>query len=217
MKPAVVAPSEPVVSQGSASKEEKSDKPASPVVPSTVGASMGKPVIENAAAEAKKWAKRAEEAVAKATSTGSPESWQEASRLSAVVSEMTQTLQAAAEAEHSAAQLVKAAEEATLRAQAAVKKSEEAEKAVVQSEQAAREADEAAKLARRTATDAKVTAERAAQVVPTLIEAENRAAAAAAAAEKKAASLTEIVKTASEADTAVAWTEALKKSSATTN
>ncbi len=171
-------------------------------------------MIENAAAEAKKWAKRAEEAVTKATSTGSPESWQEAARLSAVVSEMTQTLQRAAEAEHSAAQLVKAAEEATLRAQAAVKKSEEAEKAVQNAEQAAREADDAAKVARRTATDAKVTAERAAQVVPTLVEAENRAAAAAAAAEKKAASMTEIVKTASEADTPVAWTEALKKTSA---
>ena len=49
---------------------------------------------------------------------------------------------------------------------------------------------------------------------PTLVEAEKVAAEAAADAQRKAQSLGQIVGTASKADTASAWSEALKLSSA---
>ena len=60
---------------------------------------FGRPAVVGAAGEAEKWAKEAEKAVARASSVGTPETWQEAARLAVVVSEMAQTLQAAAQAD----------------------------------------------------------------------------------------------------------------------
>jgi hypothetical protein len=214
-KPAVVAEEKPVV----VAKDQVVDEPilaqAKPAgIPPKATSVPSEQVSGQAGEEAKKWAKRAEEAVAKASTSGTPESWQEAARVSAVVSEMSQTLQAAAQAQFGAAQLVQAAREAAVRAQAAAKKSADAEKTVHQAERAAQEADDAAKLARRTAVDAKASAEAAAQVVPGLAEAQSKAAEAAADAERKAESLAQIVRNASETDTPVAWSEALKLTAA---
>ena len=179
-----------------------------------VSRSGASPITGEAAGEANRWAKEAATAVARATTAGSPESWKEAARIAAVVSEMTQTLQAAAEADRTATQLAQAAGEAASRARAAEQKSADANRAVQQAQRAADEADSAAQRARRAAVSAKESAERASQAVPGLVEAEKVAAAAAADAQRKAQSLGQIVGTASKADTPTAWSEALRLSSA---
>jgi hypothetical protein len=180
--------------------------------PKVTSAGSG-PVIGGAAGEANRWAKEAEKAVARATNVGSPETWQEAARIAAVVSEMSQTLQAAAEADRAATQLAEAAREAAQRSRAAAQKSADADRAVQQAQRAAQEATDAAQRARQRAVEAKEAAERASQVVPTLVEAEKVAATAAADAQRKAQSLGEIVGTASKADTPAAWSEALRLAS----
>lgn len=180
----------------------------------TVTSKDSGPVIGGAAGEANRWAKEAEKAVARATTVGSPETWQEAARIAAVVSEMSQTLQAAAEADRAAEQLAGAAREAAQRARAAAQKSADADRAVQQAQRAAQEATDAAQRARQRAAEATEAAERASQAVPSLVEAEKVAATAAADAERKAQSLGEIVGTASKADTPAAWSEALRLASA---
>jgi hypothetical protein len=172
------------------------------------------PVVGGAAGEATRWAKEAEKAVARATAVGSPETWQEAARIAAVVSEMSQTLQAAAEADRAAATLAGAAREAAQRARAAAQKSADADQAVQLAQRAAREAADAAERARKRAVEATGAAELASQVVPGLVEAEKAAATAAADAQRKAQSLGEIVGTASKSDTPAAWSEALRLASA---
>jgi hypothetical protein len=179
----------------------------------TVTSTGSGPVVGGAAGEASRWAKEAEKAVARATTVGSPETWQEAARIAAVVSEMSQTLQAAAEADRAAAQLAEAAREAAQRARAAAQKSADADRAVQQAQRAAQEATDAAQRARQRAVEATEAAERASQAVPSLVEAEKVAATAAADAQRKAQSLGEIVGTASKADTPAAWSEALRLAS----
>ncbi len=183
-------------------------RPFSPVSPG------GGSVAGDAKGEANRWAKEAEKAVARATTAGSPETWREAARLAVVVAEMTQTLQAAAEADQAAAQLAEAAREAARRARAAEQKSTAATQAVQQAQRAAQEADDAARKARQTAVEAQAEAERASQAVPEFLEAEKVAVKAAADAQRKAQSLGEIVGTASQSDTAPAWSEALRLASA---
>ena len=175
---------------------------------------FGRPVVAGAAAEAKKWAQEAEKAVARASSVGTPETWQEAARLAVVVSEMAQTLQAAAEATQVAAQKADAAQEAAQQSRAAAQRSADAGQADQQAQKAAQEADDAAKRARQAAVEAKQAADRASQALPSFVETEKAAAQEAADAQKEAQRLQEIVGKASKSDTPSAWSEALKLSTA---
>ena len=172
-----------------------------------------RPVVVDAAGEAEKWAKETEKAVGRASSVGTPESWQEAARLAVVVSEMAQTLQAAAQADQVAAQKADAAREAADQSQAAARRSAEANRADQQAGRAAEEADEAAKRARQAAVEAKQAADRASQALPAFVETEKAAAQQAAEAKKEAQRLQEIVGKATKSDTPSAWTEALKLTS----
>jgi hypothetical protein len=169
------------------------------------------PVDGDAGGEAGKWARKAQEAVTRATAEGTPETWQEAARIAVVVSEMAQTLQASAEAEQVAARTADAAREAADGARLAARKSADAEETATRTQRAAQEAEEAARAARQKAVEAKQAAERASQVVPGLAEAEKAAAEVAAEAQRKARHLGEIVAAASSADTPAAWSEALAK------
>jgi hypothetical protein len=165
--------------------------------------------------EPSRWAKKAEQAVARAVAAGTPESWKEAADVAAVVSQMAQTLQVAARAEQEANGMAAEAQEAAQRAQVAAQKSADANRTVQQAQQAAEDADAAAKRARQAAADAQEAAKRASQVVPTFIETEKAAAQVAAEAQRKAQRLAEIVGRAKQADTPEAWSEALRLSSAT--
>ena len=175
---------------------------------------FGRPVVAGAAGEAEKWAKEAEKAVARASSIGTPETWQEAARLAVVVSEMAQTLQAAAQATQVAGQKADAAREAAQQSRAAAQRSADAGQADRQAQRAAEEADDAAKRARQAAVEAKRAADRASQALPSFVETEKAAAQEAADAQKEAQRLQEIVGKASKTDTPSAWSEALKLSTA---
>ncbi len=154
------------------------------------------------------WAERTEKAVTKAQATGTPEAWQEAARAAAVVSEMAQTMQTAADIRQSAEQLEQAAEDAQRRADEALEAAAEAERAVQESARAAREAADAAQAANRKADEAKQKAERATEATPRVAERAKDAAQAAAAAKRRAQLVEEIVARAHQADTPEAWSEA---------
>jgi hypothetical protein len=168
-----------------------------------------KPIVEIAAKEAAKWAKEAEKAVAQATTAGTPEAWQEAARISVVVSEMAQTLQTAVEADQVATRLSEAAQEAAEGAQAAARKSADADHSAQRAQRAADDADAAAKVAKQAAAEAKHLAEQASGALPKFVEVEKTSAQVAAEAKRKAQVLEQIVSKASDADTPAAWSEAL--------
>ena len=162
--------------------------------------------------EAANWAEQTEKAVTKAKDLGTPDAWQEAARVAAVVAEVAQTMQAAADATQAAGQTAKEAEDAAERARAAARQASEARQSAERTAKAAREAAEAAKVAERAAADAKEAAALSAQEAPKLAEAARVAAQAAAGAGRKAQGLDEIVVKASTANTPEAWSEALKLS-----
>jgi len=167
---------------------------------------------QGAADEATSWAEQTERAVTKAKALGTPEAWQEAARVAAVVAEVAQTMQAAADATQVAGQTAKEAEDAAERAKAAARQASDARQSAERTARAAQEAAEAAKVAERTAAEAKVAADQSAQEAPKLAEAARAAAQAAAGAGRKAQGLEEIVAKASTANTPEAWTEALRLS-----
>jgi hypothetical protein len=166
------------------------------------------------------WVQETERAVAKARSVGTPQAWQEASRAAVVVSEMAQTMQAAADAAQEAAAMDRAAQEAAERADVAARKASDANQSVQRTAQAAEGAAEAARVAeqeaveaRRAAAEAKQTAEETAQAAPKLAEEARLAAQAATGAEHKRQGLDQIVARACTAHTPTAWSEALRLSS----
>jgi hypothetical protein len=167
---------------------------------------------QGAAEEATSWAEQTERAVTKAQALGTPEAWQEAARVAAVVAEVAQTMQAAADATQLAGQTAKEAEDAAERAQAAARKVSDARRSAERTAKAAQEAAEAAKAAERAAAEAKQTAEQSAQEAPKLAEAARLAAQAAAGAGRKAQGLEEIVAKATTANTPESWSEALRLS-----
>ncbi len=167
--------------------------------------------------EIRNWAEETERAVVRAQKTDTPEAWQEAAEVAAVVSQMAQIMQAAADTARVAAQTAKAASEAADASRVAEQKAADANQAVQETTKAAREAAEAADVAKRAAAEAKQTAEQASQVAPRLAEAAKAAAQAAADAEHQAQGLKEIVTKARTANTAAAWSEALGLSAARGN
>jgi chromosome segregation ATPase len=154
------------------------------------------------------WAERTERAVTKAQATGTPEAWEEAAKAAAVVSEMAQTMQTAADIRQSAEQMERAAEEAQRRAVEAQEAAEEAQRAVQETAKAAHEAEQAAEVAARKAAEAKQKAEQVAEATPRMAERAKEASQAAAGAKRRAQLVEEIVARAHQADTPVAWSEA---------
>jgi hypothetical protein len=147
--------------------------------------SPGTPRSQEVAKEAHdldNWAEEAEKAVARAHAVGTSAAWREATQAAIVVSEMAQTMQAAAEAKQTAEQKA----------------------------QAAKEAAQVAEVASQAAADAIQTAARTAQAAPDAAEGARVAAQAAAAAKHKARELEGIVAKARAANTPAAWSEALQ-------
>ena len=165
-------------------------------------------VVDTDPVEVKNWAERTEQAVARAEATGTPEAWHEAAEAAAVVSEMAQTMQAAADIRKSAEELDRAAREAKQNAEDAERAVTEAQRTVEQTARSAREAAEAANVATRAAEDAKVKAERVSAGAPEVTRRAQQAAEAAAGAKRRAQRVDEIVAKARRADTAEAWSEA---------
>ena len=154
------------------------------------------------------WAERTEQAVARAEATGTPEAWHEAAEAAAVVSEMAQTMQAAADIQKSAQELDRAAREAQLSADDAEKAVTEAKRTVERTARSAREAAEAADIAARAASDAEAKAQRAIDATPEVARRAQEAVEAAAGAKRRAQRVEEIVAKARRTDTAEAWREA---------
>jgi Protein of unknown function (DUF2510) len=163
------------------------------------------------------WAERTEQAVTKAQASGTPEAWQEAAQAAAVVSEMAQTMQTAADIRQSAEQLERAAEEAQHRADEAQEAAAEAQRTVQETGRAAREAADAAEAATRKAEEAKGKAEQAAEATPRVAERAKDAAQASAAAKRRAQLVEEIVARAHQADTPEAWSEARRSAERATD
>lgn len=166
------------------------------------------------------WAEETGRAVAEARALGTPQAWQEASRIAVVVSELARTMQSATDAAQEAARLDQVAREAAQRADVAAQKASDANLSVEQASKAAEAAAEAARVAEQKATEARQaaaaarqTAEEMAQSAPKLAEEARMAAEAATRAEQKRQGLEKIVARASTANTPAAWTEALKLSS----
>ena len=230
-EPAVAAtsPTEPVIGAEEAESEEaeSEDEEAGAAVVTGVfksddrgGRSAASPTIGSSedsssreAVEVSHWAEKTEMAVARAREIGTPQAWQQAAQSAVVVSEIAQTLQAAADAKQLAADLDNEAQEAAQRANVAAQMASDADLAVQQSAKAAEQAAEAAKVAEQAAAVAKQTAEQAAEAAPKLAELARVAAKAATGADHKAQGLDEIVARASTANTAESWSEALRLSS----
>jgi hypothetical protein len=155
------------------------------------------------------WGKDTEQAVARALTVDTPEAWQEAAHVAAVVSEMAQTMQSAADAKHTEREAAKAAEEATGAARVAAQTAVEAKEAAERMAKAAEEAADAARVAAQTAVEAKEAAERSALVAPEVAEMAAVASQTAADAKKKAQALEQVVASARAANTPAAWSEAL--------
>jgi hypothetical protein len=155
------------------------------------------------------WGKDTEQAVARALTVDTPEAWQEAAHVAAVVSEMAQTMQSAADAKQTERETAKAAEEAEEAARVAGQTAVEAKETAERMAKAAEEAADAARVAAQTAVEAKAAAERSALVAPEVAEMAAVASRTAADAKKKANALEQVVATARAANTAAAWSEAL--------
>lgn len=157
------------------------------------------------------WVRETERAVARAQAAGTPEAWGEAARSAAVVAEMAQIMQAAADATQVSRRLARAAKEAVEAAETAARAASEAEEAVQVTTRAAQEAAEAARVAERAAADARRTADQTAEAKPRLAEAARQAEEAAQQAEGNARELEDIVARARRANTPEAWSEALRQ------
>jgi hypothetical protein len=155
------------------------------------------------------WGKDTEQAVARALTVDTPEAWQEAAHVAAVVSEMAQTMQSAADAKHTKRETAKAAEEAAEAARLASQTAAEAKQTAEKMAKAAEEAAEAARVAAQTAVEAKEAAERSALVAPEVAEMAAVASRTAADAKQKAQALEQVVASARAANTPTAWSEAL--------
>jgi hypothetical protein len=155
------------------------------------------------------WGKDTEQAVARALTVDTPEAWQEAAHVAAVVSEMAQTMQSAADAKQTERETTKAAEEAAEAARLAAQTATEAKETAERMAKAAEEAAEAARVAAQTAVEAKEAAERSALVAPEVAEMAAVASRAAADAKQKAQALEQVVANARAANTPAAWSEAL--------
>jgi hypothetical protein len=182
--------------------------------------SSGRASSRAAEDQAGHWAEETGRAVAEARALGTPQAWQEASRIAVVVSELARTMQSATDAAQEAARLDQVAREAAQRADAAAQKASDANLSVEQASKAAEAAAEAARVAEQKATEARQaaaaarqTAEEMAQAAPKFAEEARMAAEAATRAEQKRQGLEKIVARASTANTPAAWTEALKLSS----
>ena len=160
--------------------------------------------------EADTWAEETERAVSRAREAGTPEAWQEAAHVAAVVSEIAQTLQAKAEATKAAEEVAGAAREAERQAKLAADASTEADRKVERAIQVAERAVAEAKAAELAAAEAKRSAEQAAHASPKLAEAAKVAARTAADAERKAEGVEQIVSKARSTNTPEAWREARK-------
>jgi hypothetical protein len=166
------------------------------------------------------WAEETGRAVAEARALGTPQAWQEASRIAVVVSELARTMQSVTDAAQEAARLEEAAREAAQRADVAAQEAADANLSVEQASKTAEAAAEAARVAEQKATEARQvaaaarqSAEEMAQAAPKFAEEARVAAAAATRAEQKRQGLENIVARATTANTPAAWTEALKLSS----
>jgi hypothetical protein len=182
--------------------------------------SSGRASSRAAEDQAGHWAEETGRAVAEARALGTPQAWQEASRIAVVVSELARTMQSATDAAQEAARLDQVAREAAQRADAAAQKASDANLSVEQASKAAEAAAEAARVAEQKATEARQaaaaarqTAEEMAQAAPKFAEEARMAAEAATRAEQKRQGLEKIVARASTTNTPAAWTEALKLSS----
>ena len=153
--------------------------------------------------------KDAELAVARALSVDTPEAWQQAGNVAAVVADMAQTMQAAADAKQTATQTAKAADEAAEAARAAAQTAADAKQAAERMAKAAEDAAEAARAAAQTAVEAKKAAARTAEAAPKVAESAEVASQTAAVAKQKAQALEQVVATARSANTPAAWSEAL--------
>ncbi len=149
------------------------------------------------------WVERATTAVARAQAVDTSETWRDAVQAAVVVSEMAQTLLAAAEAKEKAQQLIRASDAA---AESASKAKQVADLCSV----AAREAGDAARAVAQAATDAKREAERTARIVAHEVEAARVAGESASAARKNMEELESIVEQAREVDTPEAWSTAFR-------
>jgi hypothetical protein len=182
--------------------------------------SSGRPNSQAAEDQAGHWAEETGRAVAEARALGTPQAWQEASRIAVVVSELARTMESATDAAQESARLDQVAREAAQRADVAAQKASNANLSVEQASKAAEAAAEAARVAEQKATEARQaaaaarqTAEEMAQAAPKFAEEARMAAEAATRAEHRRQGLEKIVARASTANTPAAWTEALKLSS----
>jgi hypothetical protein len=178
--------------------------------------SLARPSSQGGADRAGNWAEEAERAVQKAKELGTPQAWQEAAEVAAVVSEMAQIMRVAAEATRVADQMGRSAKDAAQRADLAAQKASDANQSAQRTAKAAREAAEEAKMADEAAVAAKQAAEQTAEAAPKLAEQAKVAAQTAAEADGKARGLEAIVAKACNSNTPAAWSEALRLSSEAT-
>jgi hypothetical protein len=165
---------------------------------------------QGAADGAENWAKDTERAVIRAMTVDTPEAWEEAAKVAVVVSEVAQTMQAAADAKQTARQTANAAEEAAEIARMSSKAAADAGETAERMAKSAQDAAESARLAAQKAVESKEDAERKAQAAPMVAEKAEVAARASADAKQKAQDLEQLVAKARSANTASAWSEALK-------
>ena len=159
---------------------------------------------------ANSWGKDAERAVANALTVDTPQAWQEAAQVAAVVSQMSQTMQAVADAKQTAGEAAKAAGEAAETARVAAQTAAEAKKAAERMAKEAEESAKAAQVAAQKAVEAKDAAERTAKAAPKVAETAEIASQTAAEAKRKVEALDQVVAKARSANTPAAWSEALE-------
>ncbi|MGO8872008.1 MAG: hypothetical protein ACLQPH_11525 [Acidimicrobiales bacterium] len=164
--------------------------------------------------EANHWAEETERAVARARQAGSPEAWQEVSRVAVVVSELAQAMEAVAHARIAAEKAAQAAQEAAQQANVANKMVIDANQTVQSTAKAVEIAANEARAAEKAAAEARRASEQAALEAPRSAELAKVAAQVAADAERKAKVIDEIIAKARAANTARAWSEAVKLVSA---
>ena len=206
--PAASTVTPPVASAADDGVDDREDGKEVAATSETGSTGATRPSSEAATDRTNSWAERTEQAVTRAQATGTPEAWQEAAKAAAVVSEMAQTMQAAADLRQSAEQLGKVAEEARRRADEAEEAAAEARRTVDETAQAAKQAAEASEAAARKAEEARRKAERATEATPRVADRAKDAAQAAAGAKRRAQMVEEIVARAHNADTPEAWSEA---------
>jgi len=153
---------------------------------------------------------KAEAAVADALAVETPAAWHEASQAAVVVSDMARTMHAMSDAQRIAETKDGIAAKAGQEARRATEVATAAKLTADSARQAAKDAAQAAQMAASRAVEAKQTAVRLAKVAPPAAESARAATQAAAAAGEVAQGLDEMVARAHKANTAEAWSEALR-------